>query len=131
MTTRDFETRTVRTYELYGDFWLNSEPVPIAALRGQMILMHFWDFTCVHSRRTLPYLKEWFRKYEPFRLVVVGVHTPKFAFARKPEAVQKAVDELGITYPIVMDNDHLIASSYGNRVGPPPISSTKMDSSGI
>jgi thiol-disulfide isomerase/thioredoxin len=103
---------------LYGDYWFNSDPVPISALRGQVILIQFWDYTCVHCQRTLPYIKEWCRKYEKFGLVVIGVHTPKFPFGKNPEDVQKAIHRFGIPYPVVTDNEYLIASHYDNRFWP-------------
>jgi thiol-disulfide isomerase/thioredoxin len=118
MTTRDIQPQTIRAHELYGDFWFNSDPVPISALRGQVILIEFWDYTCVHCRRMLPYVQEWYRKYAKYGLVVVGVHTPKFPFGRNPEDVQRAIAHLGIKFPVVMDNEHLIATQYGNRVWP-------------
>jgi len=105
--------QTIRAHELYGDFWFNSEPVPIAALRGQVILIEFWDYTCTGSIRTLPYIKEWRRKYEQYGLVVVGVHTPKFPFGKDPENIQKAIRRLQISYPVVMDNEALVATRYG------------------
>jgi len=118
MTTKDIKPQTLRAHELYGDFWFNSEPVPISALRGQVILIQFWDYTCVHCQRTLPYIKEWYRKYEKYGLVVVGVHTPKFPFGKNPEDVQKAIRRFDIPYPVVTDNEYLIASNYGNRFWP-------------
>ena len=118
MTSKDIRPQTLRARELYGDFWFNSDPVPISALRGQVILIQFWDYTCDHCQRTLPYIKEWHRKYEKFGLVVVGVHTPKFPFGKNPEQVQKAIRRLGITYPVVTDNEYLIATNYGNRSWP-------------
>jgi thiol-disulfide isomerase/thioredoxin len=118
MTVKDIQPQTIRAHELYGDFWFNSEPVPICALRGQVILLEFWDYTCTGSQRTMPYLKEWQRKYEKYGLVVVGVHTPKFPFGRHPEEVQKAVHRLDIKFPVVMDNEHLIATQYDARVWP-------------
>ncbi|MFN0157334.1 MAG: redoxin domain-containing protein [Bacteroidota bacterium] len=118
MTAQDLRPHTIRAHELYGDFWFNSEPVPIAALRGRVIVIHFWDYTCAHSLRSIPYIKEWSKKYEQHGLVVVGVHTPKFPFGKNPEEVHKAVTRLGITYPVVMDNEAEIASKYGSRVWP-------------
>lgn len=115
---REIQPQTVRARELYGDFWFNSGPVPLMALRGQVILIEFWDYTCGRSLHTLPYMMEWYRKYSPYGLAVVGVHTPKFPFGRDPEQVQRAIARLGITYPVVMDNDALIATQYGNRIWP-------------
>jgi len=113
MTIKDILPQTVRAHELYGDFWFNSEPVPIAALRGQVILVEFWDYSCTGSIRTLPYIKEWGRKYASYGLVVVGVHTPKFPFGKDPENVQRAIRRLGIAFPVVMDNEATLATRYG------------------
>ena len=118
MKSRDIEPQTVRARELYGDFWFNSEPVPISALRGQVILVEFWDYSCASSLLTIPYLKEWQRKYAPYDFVVIGVHTPRFPFGKNPELVQKAITRLAITYPVVMDNEGLMASQYGSRSVP-------------
>lgn len=118
MTPRDILSQALRARELYGDFWFNSEPLPVAALRGQVILIQIWDFTCVSSLRVMPYVKEWENKYRDNGLVVIGVHTPKFPFARDPEEVQRAIRRLGISFPVVVDNEQLIASQYGSRMWP-------------
>ncbi len=118
MTGRDILPQTNRAYELYGDFWFNSEPVPIAAMRGRVVLIHFWDYTSIGSLRTLPYVKEWQRKYEHYGLVTVGVHTPQFGFGKDPENVERAIRRLGIHYPVVMDNEALLASRYGSQRWP-------------
>jgi hypothetical protein len=118
MTIKEIPSQTIRAHELYGDFWFNSDPVPISALKGQVILLHFWDFSCLSSLRTLAYVKEWCRKYEPFGLTVVGVHTPKYPFAKNPEYVLKSIQRHGITYPVVVDNQYLISSSYEHRASP-------------
>ena len=115
MTLRDILPQTFRARELYGDFWFNSEPVPIAALRGQVILLMFWDFTCASCVRTLPYVVEWRRRYAPFGFVSAGVHTPRFPLGRNTEAVQRAIARLGIDFPVVMDNEALIAANYECR----------------
>ena len=118
MTIEDIRPRLFPARELYGDFWFNSEPVPISALRGRVIVIHFWDYTCVHSVRTIPYIKEWQKKYEQYGLVVVGVHAPKFPFGRNPENVQHAITRLGIPYPVVTDNEFLISTNYKNMYWP-------------
>lgn len=112
MTARDILPQTLRAAELYGDFWFNSEPIPISALRGQVILLEFWDYSSVSSIRTLPYLKEWGSKYMPYGLVVVGVHTPRFSFGRDPSHVEEAIRRYGITFPVVTDNEGMIAARY-------------------
>jgi thiol-disulfide isomerase/thioredoxin len=115
MTMRDILPQTDRARELLGDFWFNSDPVPLAALRGQVILLEFWDCTSAACVRTFPYVIEWRRRYKNSGLVVVGVHTPRFSFGKHPEHVQGAIARLGIDFPVVMDNESLIASNYGCR----------------
>lgn len=118
MTIHEFQVRQVPAHELYGDFWFNSEPVPITALRGRVILLNFWDYTDCSSLRAMPYLNEWHKRYNQYGLVVVGVHTPKFPFGKRPDIVQRAIKRLNIEYPVVMDNESMIWSSYGNHVWP-------------
>jgi thiol-disulfide isomerase/thioredoxin len=118
MGIQELEAGTVRAHELYGDYWFNGEPVPILAQRGNVVLLDFWDYSsavCLHS---IAYIKDWAEKYVPHGLVVVGVHTPRFTFGRDPENVQRALHRLGITYPVVMDNEALAWSHYGNRIWP-------------
>jgi thiol-disulfide isomerase/thioredoxin len=102
----------VRARELYGDFWFNGEPVPVTALRGQVLLLYFWDCSSASSQRILPYILEWERRYGPHGAVFVGIHTPRFVFAKSPEVVQHAINKLGIRFPVVMDNEALIAANY-------------------
>ena len=118
MTIRDILPQTVRARELLGDFWFNSEPVPLSALRGQVIMLEFWDFTSAGCLRTLPYVFEWRRRYLPFDFVIVGVHTPRFPFGKSPADVQRAIGRLGIDFPVVMDNESLIAAHYDCRAVP-------------
>jgi thiol-disulfide isomerase/thioredoxin len=118
MTMHDVQSGTVRAHELYGDIWFNSEPILIGPRRGSVVLLDFWDYACSGSLRAIPYIKEWHEKYGAAGLVVVGVHSPRFAFGRDPENVQRAIQRLGIRYPVVMDNEALIWSRYGNRQWP-------------
>jgi hypothetical protein len=118
MTIRDFAPGVVRPHELYGDSWFNSDPVSVLARRGDVLLLDFWDYTSTGSLRVLPYLKDWFVKYSPSGLIVVGIHTPRFPFGRDSETLQHAIRRLGIRYPVVMDNDAMIWSRYGNRQWP-------------
>ena len=108
----------IHAAELYGDFWYNSDPVSLRALRGYVVLLDFWDYTSVYCARTLPYVQEWHRKYREFGLVVIGVHTPRFQFGKKPEEVEQAIRERGIEYPVVMDNEALIWTAYASRDWP-------------
>jgi thiol-disulfide isomerase/thioredoxin len=118
MTVNEIQPQTLRAHELFGDFWFNSEPVLVSALRGRVVLVEFWDYTCINCERVLPYLKEWQKKYEEYGLVTIGVHTPKFPFGKNPEIVQQAIERLGISYPVVMDNEGSIAARYENRSVP-------------
>jgi hypothetical protein len=118
MTFLDIFPRQSRAHELLGDFWFNGEPISVAGHRGDVILLDFWDFTSIESLHSIPYVREWYKRYSSSRLVVVGVHTPRFPFGRDPERIQQAIRQLDIQYPVVMDNDHLVWTHYGNRVWP-------------
>jgi hypothetical protein len=118
MNMRDILPQTTRARELYGDFWFNSEPIPVTALRGQVILLMFWDYASASCLRALPYVFEWRRRYEPVGFVTVGVHTPRFPFEKKIEEVQRAIARYGIGFPVVTDNEALIAANYECRTSP-------------
>jgi thiol-disulfide isomerase/thioredoxin len=107
-----------RSPEIYGDFWFNSDPLPISALRGSTILVEFWDYSNQASLHTLPYTKEWHKRYAEMGLVVISVHTPEFPFGRDPINVRAAVEKLGVRHAVVMDNDHLVWGSFRNQVWP-------------
>lgn len=101
-----------------GASWLQGGPLRMADLRGRPVLIDFWDYTCVNCIRTLPYVKEWHRRYREHGLTVVGVHAPEFSFARESGNVLRAVRGHGIEYPVVLDNDYAIWQSYANRYWP-------------
>ena len=107
-----------RAPEIYGDYWLNSEPLPISALRGNVVLIDFWDATCPICFRGLPYVKEWQRRYSDLGLVVIGVHSPKFPFEKDPAYVERIIRQQDILYPVVMDNDLLIQNLFHTRFLP-------------
>lgn len=101
--------------------WLNTlgnKPLKLDELRGKVVLVEFWTFACVNCRNTLPYVKSWHEKYAKQGLVVIGVHSPEFDFERKTENVQNSLRELGITYPVVLDNDFTTWNRYQNRYWP-------------
>ena len=98
--------------------WLQGGPLKMADLRGRPVLIDFWDYTCLNCLRTLPYVKEWHRRYSSLGLQVVGVHAPEFSFAREHNNVVKAVREQGIEYPVVLDNEYAIWQAYANRYWP-------------
>jgi thiol-disulfide isomerase/thioredoxin len=115
-----WEQVRVRAPRLVGDEWLNAAP---AASMGAepadgLLLVDFWDYTCVNCLRTLPYLIEWYERYSHLGLHVVGVHTPEFPFARRRDHVAAAVERLGIPYPVLLDNEERNWSAYANRAWP-------------
>jgi thiol-disulfide isomerase/thioredoxin len=101
-----------RIPEIYGNYWLNSEPIHLGALHGYAIMVNFWDYTCGRCLRELPYLKEWYKRYSDKGLVMLGVHTPQFPFARDLGNVQNAINKLNVKYPVVMDNDYLVWNAF-------------------
>ncbi len=110
---------TIFAPEPVGGQWLQGGPVSMGALRGKaVVLVDFWDYTCVNCIRTLPYVVQWHRRYSKDGLVVVGVHAPEFNFARQPEFVRQAIKDFQIEYPVVLDNDYVIWRAYSNRFWP-------------
>jgi cytochrome c biogenesis protein CcdA/thiol-disulfide isomerase/thioredoxin len=98
--------------------WINSPPLTPTSLRGKVVLVDFWTYSCINCLRTLPYIKAWNEKYKDSGLVIIGVHTPEFAFEKDEANVRKAVKDLGITYPVAMDNDYRIWRSFNNEYWP-------------
>ncbi|RQR51944.1 cytochrome c biogenesis protein DipZ [Burkholderia sp. Bp9125] len=98
--------------------WLNSPPLTTAGLRGKVVLVDFWTYSCINCLRTLPYINAWARKYAAYGLVVIGVHAPEFAFERDLGNVRKAVHDLGIGYPVAIDNNYAIWRAFGNEYWP-------------
>lgn len=98
--------------------WLNSEPLTAAQLKGKVVLVDFWTYSCINCLRTLPYVKAWAEKYHDQGLVVIGVHAPEFAFERDVSNVTKAMHDLGINYPVAIDNDYKIWRSFDNQYWP-------------
>jgi thiol-disulfide isomerase/thioredoxin len=98
--------------------WLNSEPLTAAELRGRVVLVDIWTYSCVNWLRTLPYVSAWAERYRDRGLVVVGVHCPEFGFEHDLDNVRHATRELGIDYPVVIDNDFAIWQSLANRYWP-------------
>jgi thiol-disulfide isomerase/thioredoxin len=98
--------------------WLQGGPLTLAELRGRPLLIDFWDYTCLNCLRTLPYVKEWHRRYKDNGLVVVGVHAPEFSFAHNVENVRRAVAGQALEYAIVLDNDYATWQAYANQYWP-------------
>ena len=100
-----------------GD-WINTKPLTLAQLRGKVVLIDFWTYSCINCLRTLPHLKAWYATYHKQGLVIIGVHTPEFAFEHVASNVRAAVKRLGITYPVVQDNRFKTWDNYANQYWP-------------
>src|SRR5258708_22386833 len=98
--------------------WLNSPPLAAADLRGKVVLIDFWTYTCINWLRTLPYVRAWAEKYRDHAVVVIGVHTPEFSFEHDLENVRRAAQDMRIAYPIAIDNDYAIWSAFNNHYWP-------------
>ncbi|MET3857584.1 cytochrome c biogenesis protein DipZ [Rhizobium sp. OAE497] len=98
--------------------WLNSPPLSAEALRGKVVLVDFWTYSCINCIRAIPYVKAWAEKYKNQGLVVIGVHAPEFAFEKNVDNVKKAIGDLGITYPVAIDNDYAIWRAFDNQYWP-------------
>lgn len=97
----------------------NGEPVTIAQYKGKkVVLLDVWTYSCINCQRTLPYVEGWYEKYKDKGLVVIGLHTPEFAFEKVKTNVEEATKKFGLTYPIVMDNDYATWTAYGNQYWP-------------
>ena len=98
--------------------WLNSAPLNGKSLRGKVVLVDFWTYTCINSLRPLPYVKSWAAKYKDAGLVVIGVHTPEFSFEHEPVNVENAVRDLKVTYPVAIDSNYRIWQAFNNQYWP-------------
>jgi len=98
--------------------WLNSPPLTTEGLRGKVVLVQFWTYSCINCLRTLPYVTKWHEQYKDKGLVVIGVHTPEFAFERERANVETAIKRLGITYPVAQDNQYRTWRAFGNQYWP-------------
>lgn len=98
--------------------WLNSQPLTAADLRGKVVLVDFWTYSCINCIRTVPYVRAWAEKYKDQGLVVIGVHAPEFAFEKQVDNVRKAVADFGIRYPVAVDNDYRIWRAFENSYWP-------------
>lgn len=98
--------------------WLNSQPLNADNLRGKVVLVDFWTYTCVNWRRTLPYVRAWAAKYKDHGLIVVGVHTPEFSFEHDVDNVRWAIKDMKIDYPVAIDSDYTIWNAFSNEYWP-------------
>jgi thiol-disulfide isomerase/thioredoxin len=100
------------------DKWLNSDPLTMQQLRGKVVLVDFWTYTCINCIHVLPYVKTWNQKYKDRGLVVVGVHTPEFPFERDTDNVKTAIKRFDITFPVAQDNRYATWRAYDNQYWP-------------
>jgi cytochrome c biogenesis protein CcdA/thiol-disulfide isomerase/thioredoxin len=98
--------------------WFNSPPLALSDLRGKVVLVDFWTYSCINCIRTLPYLNNWYRDYKEYGFVIIGVHTPEFEFEKNYDNVKKAVAQFGIAYPVGIDNNYATWSAYHNTYWP-------------
>jgi thiol-disulfide isomerase/thioredoxin len=98
--------------------WLNSEPLTLAELRGKVVLIDFWTYTCINWLRTVPYVRAWSEKYKDQGLIVIGVHSPEFEFEKNIDNVRRAVKQLEIPYAVAVDSDHAIWRAFRNNYWP-------------
>jgi thiol-disulfide isomerase/thioredoxin len=101
-----------------GTTWLNSSPLTPAGLRGRVVLVQFWTYTCINWLRTHPYVRAWAKRYRDAGLVVIGVHTPEFAFEHDLGNVQRQARAMGVEWPIVVDNDYEVWRAFANHYWP-------------
>jgi cytochrome c biogenesis protein CcdA/thiol-disulfide isomerase/thioredoxin len=98
--------------------WINSSPLTAESLRGKVVLIDFWTYSCINCLRAIPYVRAWAEKYKDKGLVVIGVHTPEFAFERNADNVRRAVKDLKIGYPVAVDSDYAIWRAFDNNYWP-------------
>ena len=101
-----------------GGQWFNTKPLTLASLRGKVVLLDFWTYSCINCLRTLPHLESWYKAYHRYGLQIIGVHSPEFAFEHVASNVQAAIKRLGIAYPVVQDNNFATWNAYGNEYWP-------------
>ncbi|HRH32868.1 MAG TPA: cytochrome c biogenesis protein DipZ [bacterium] len=123
MTQKNLDSIQFKNYGPAPDFiginhWLNSEPLSIADLKGKVVLVDFWTYSCINCIRTLPYITQWHETYKDKGLVIIGIHTPEFPFEKDTKNVQKALDQFKITYPVAQDNNYQTWRAYHNQYWP-------------
>ena len=96
----------------------NNSPITLSSLKGKVVLVYIWTYTCINSIRPMPYIDDWNQKYSNKGLVTVGVHSPEFQFEKNLDNVKGAVQRFGITYPVILDSDHGTWNAYGNNYWP-------------
>jgi thiol-disulfide isomerase/thioredoxin len=105
--------------EILNETWINSEsPVTLESVRGKVVLLEFWTFGCINCRHVIPYVRDWYNKYNGDDFTVISVHYPEFNYERDIDNVKKATEELGIEYAVAIDNDRLTWGAYNQRYWP-------------
>ncbi|OGG17094.1 hypothetical protein A3D77_05785 [Candidatus Gottesmanbacteria bacterium RIFCSPHIGHO2_02_FULL_39_11] len=113
------EPKGVKAPEIIpGGVWFNSEPLTLEQLSGKVVIIDFWTYSCINCQRTLPYLRDWNKKYKDKGLVIIGVHAPEFEFEKSEKNVAEAIKDFKLTYPIVQDNEFETWRAYNNRYWP-------------
>lgn len=113
------EPKGVKAPEIIsGGVWFNSKPLTLDQLKGKVVIIDFWTYSCINCQRTLPYLRDWNDKYKDKGLVIIGVHAPEFEFEKSEKNVTQAIKDFKLTYPIVQDNDFATWRAYSNRYWP-------------
>lgn len=101
-----------------GGVWFNSEPLTLKQLKGKVVVIDFWTYSCINCQRTMPYLRKWWETYKDKGLVIIGVHSPEFEFEKSAQNVAQAIEDFKLPYPIVQDNDFSTWRAYNNRYWP-------------
>ncbi len=101
-----------------GGIWFNSEPLTLEQLRGKVVIIDFWTYSCINCQRTMPYLRKWWETYKDKGLVIIGVHSPEFEFEKSEKNLAQAIKDFKLPYPIVQDNDFATWRAYSNRYWP-------------
>ena len=109
---KQLPAQKIQAPEIYGDFWFNSDPLTIRAMQGQVILLCFWDYTSENSLNTMNFVEEWDRRYREMGLVVIGIHSPEFSFARNPKFVESSLQRFGFHFPVATDNTLMMRDAY-------------------
>lgn len=104
--------------KIEGNIWIGTERVDLDALEGKVVLVDFWTYSCINCRRTIPHLREWYKKYKDEGLVLIGIHSPEFEFEKDPVNVEKAMRELGVIWPVVLDNEYKNWNNFDNHYWP-------------
>jgi len=109
----------MRTPIISGDTWFNTpHPITPEDLNGRVVLVDFWTYSCVNCLRTIPYLRTWWERYKDLPFFIIGVHTPEFEFEKDPANVERALKELGVEWPVVLDNDYVNWNNFANHYWP-------------